>query len=163
MKRTNRTISILLLGFMGLMLSFSACKKDAGTPTKSDLLSKSLWKMTAYTIDPAFPLFDGNGNIIGYSGDLLAQMNNCSKDDTYKFSLDNTLKYDEGASKCDSSDPQFTAGTWVFNTDETILSTTINNKTTPNTLLELTADVLKMKFTQSVGATTYTYTITFSH
>lgn len=163
MKRTNNITRLLLLSFLSITLAFSACKKDDSPPTKTDLLTGKLWKMSAFTIDPAFPLFDGNGNIIGYSNDLLPQMDDCSKDDTYKFSTDNIAKFDEGALKCDSSDPQFTAGAWSLNTEETVLTITMDGSTQPSTILELTADVFKMKYTQSSGSTTYSYTITFTH
>jgi hypothetical protein len=162
MKRTNRVTSLLLLSFLSLTLAFSACKKDENQ-TKTDLLSKSAWKMTAYTVNPAFPILDINGQITGYSNDVFAQMDNCSKDDTYKFNSDNTMKLDEGASKCNSADPQFTAGTWSFNTDETVLTITTDGDPTLNTIEVLTADALKLKFTETDGTTTFTYTATFSH
>jgi len=162
MKRTNWTKRLLLLSFLSLTLAFSACKKD-DPPTNTDHLTGSLWKMTAITIDPAFPIFDVNGNITGYTNDLFSQLSPCAKDDTYKYNSDFTMKTDEGASKCDSGDPQSTAGIWSFNTDETVLSTTSDGFTQVSTIMELTSEVLKLKYSQPVGPTTYTFNITFSH
>lgn len=153
----------MILVVMSATIALSACKKDAASPSNTDLLCASKWKITAFTVDPGFPLFDALGNIMGYSTDMYSSMESCSKDDNIKFNSDNNVNYDEGASKCDSSDPQSTSGTWSFKTNETILSLIDNGSSQDYTIMELTASSLKMKYTQTGGSVSYAFIITLSH
>ena len=163
MKTAISITKLMILVIMSATIALSACKKDASPVSKTDLLTASQWKMTAFTVDPGFPIFDALGNITGYSTDMYSSMESCSKDDTFKFNSDNSVKFDEGASKCDSSDPQSTSGTWSLKTNETILSLIDNGSAQDYTIMELTARILKMKYTQTDGSVSYTFTITLSH
>lgn len=162
MKRMNQFPRLLLLSLFCLTILFSACKKDDGVITKTDLLTSSSWKITALTIDPAFPTFDNQGNITGSTNDLFAMMGDCSKDDIYSFNADKTMSMDEGASKCDNSDPQKNTGSWSFNSDETTLTITADGDPQTMTILELTDKVLKLKSTEIDGDMSISTTMTFS-
>ncbi len=85
-----------------------SCKdEDSSTPakTKTDLLTTGSWIGT----------------------DLLANdtsiwnifVSSCSKDDFTKYNSNGTSLTDEGATKCDPSDPQTEAGTWKFISNDT--------------------------------------------
>jgi len=161
--KTTITARLMILVTFIVTISFFSCKDDEDSPSKTDLISKNTWKVTAFTVDPAYPIFDENWNITGYSNDVFATMDDCSKDDTFKFNSDNTLKLDENASKCDPSDPQTSTGTWSFKSNEAILSFTIDGDTQDFTILELTESVLKLKYSETDGTESFTYTITFSH
>lgn len=165
MKIINQSAKLLFFITISLTFVFSACKKDKNDDpaTKTELITASKWKMTAFTVNPGFPIFDNQGNIIGTSEDMLAQMDACSIDDTFKFNTDMTFVFDEGASKCDSGDPQSTAGTWAFISSETILSITDDGSVQDLTILELKENILKVNYSEIDGSDTYTYTITFTH
>jgi hypothetical protein len=136
MKKFNLQFFFLALAFVTL---FSACNKDDDeTPiSKEDLLTNKKWRTTAFTIDPA---------IFGIS-DLYAQYEDCDKDDFMEFKKGGQLVRDEGASRCDSSDPQTLTGTWIFNGDQTKITVNDPNLGTYTAdILELTDNTLKVQF-----------------
>ena len=45
----------------------------------------------------------------------------CQQDNIQRFETDSSLAFDEGATKCDPTDPQTEAGNWVFYDSETKL------------------------------------------
>jgi len=163
MKKMNQISRMLFLSLLSTTFLFSACNKDDELITKTDLLTSSSWKLTAEIIDPGFPTFDNEGNITGSTNDLFARMDDCSKDNTFSFNTDKTLIMDEGATKCESTAPQKTAGSWSFNSDETTLTITVDGDPLTMTILELTDKVLKLTATEVTGGITFSYTTTFSH
>lgn len=66
----------------------------------------------------------------------------CSKDDCSGFTSDGKTSFDEGATKCDPSDPQTSSGTYTLSEDGKILTVTQDGFTLPFTIEELTADKL---------------------
>jgi hypothetical protein len=165
MKILNQTYRFLFFSLLSLTLLFPSCSKDDDVEQspKTELLTKSAWKMNAYTVEPGFPTFDNEGNITGSTNDIFAMLEDCEKDDTHKFNTDKSLITDEGMMKCDSSDPQKTNGTWSLNADETSLTITEEGEPQLVTILELTHSVLKVKSTETESGMTFTYTITFLH
>jgi hypothetical protein len=144
--------------FATLILSslFIGCskddKEDVKQPTKTELLTAHYWQTTAITVDPPLPYF---GTTIT---DLFSQFENCDKDDIKKFNTNNTIIYDEGATKCDPADPQTENGVWSFNSDETIL--TIDGESYK--VLTLTSTQLKTSSVELIGDVNYTITSTFA-
>lgn len=165
MKTFNQTHRFLIFSLLSLALLIPSCSKDEEDERspKTELLTASAWKMTAYTVEPGFPTFDNEGNITGTTNDIFALFDSCEKDDTYQFNTDKSLIIDEGLTKCNSSDPQKTNGNWSFNTDESSL--TITEEVIPQTvtIVALTQSVLKIKSTDTDEGITFTYTVTFSH
>jgi len=146
-----RKINFLLI--VSLFLATLSCKKD-DAPTKTDLLSGKNWILTAETVSPAI---DYNGNLVT---DLYAQMDDCDKDDISKFNANGTYTFEEGATKCDVNDPQvWESGTWVFNSDQTILILTSLDMDTVNAeIIELTSS--KCVISQESNFDNINYTIT---
>jgi len=144
--------------FTALILSsfFVGCKKKEDKPataqTRTQLLTANNWLMTAFTVNP--PIAAGGTQI----SDLFAQMGNCSKDDLTKFNTNLTVLYDEGATKCDPSDPQTTNGIWSFNTDETIITVDGDSQK----IETLNATQLKISSTEVEDGISYTFTTTYS-
>lgn len=130
-------------------IAFSGCKKDSESNT--DKLTDKNWKMTALTVDPA----------IGGITDVYAQIPSCSQDDLTKFLDNNSVNFDEGATKCNSSDPQTTNGTWSWNSDETVLSITESGSTESYTIISLGSSEMKAKWTDNSSGIVETYTVTF--
>jgi hypothetical protein len=103
MRRINLTLSILLVS--GLF--FVACKKSSSHPkTNTDFLTQSSWKFDNAKV---------NGN------DVSIFLQACQTDNVLTFSTNLTGSLDEGATKCNSTDPQTNPFTWNFASNETVL------------------------------------------
>ncbi|MEZ4933395.1 MAG: lipocalin family protein [Saprospiraceae bacterium] len=102
---------VLMLAVMGLFL-LGSCSKDDESAT--DYLTGGTWKITESRSD-----IDGDG-------DLDDDLESCSRDDEYDFEKDGTLNFDDGAVKCDPTDPQTTTGVWALSGDEKTLTLTVD-------------------------------------
>lgn len=89
---------------LALVLVGTSCKKDEDS--SKDLLTAHSWKIVSST---------ANGTPL--------DLDECDLDDFVTFHDDGELHFDEGATKCDETDPQETMGTW-----------SISDKTDPETL-----------------------------
>jgi len=156
---------LLALASSAVLTSCGDDKDDDVKPkTKTELITAGSWKATALTISPAVD-FNGDGTP---DSDLFQFSQACEKDDITNFKTDKTYTEEEGATKCNSSDPQvYTNGTWAFSGDETKITLTPNGSSNPETftISELSANTLKytQTVTDSSSSTTYTITGTFSH
>lgn len=105
-----------LLGIFALLLvtAFTNCSKDGSSSpaSKTELLTKQSWKIDQSGVDA-----DKNGTI-----DVPDTWEACQLDNTFLFKADGTGVFDEGATKCNDSDAQTGSFTWLFKTNETILS-----------------------------------------
>lgn len=75
----------------------------------------------------------------------------CQQDNIERFETDGSLAFDEGATKCDPTDPQTEAGTWAFYDSETKLifepgpdADTLNIITNNGTVLTLGGSFIEM-------------------
>jgi Lipocalin-like domain len=145
MKNVIQCLSVVALAF-----TLFACKKDAATPTKTELLTAHAWKITA-----------SEATLNGVKQDIFAQMSTCERDNFETFKTDKTFVSDEGATKCDPSDPQTAQGKWTFLTNDTKLELTVTDGGSSYTITydigELTADKLVLKFTAGTNSGTATY------
>lgn len=164
MKTFYRTCRPLILCLLCINLFFFSCSKDEDKHSKNvELLTMSAWKIIAYTIEPGFQTYDNDGNDTGINNDYYAFMGDCLKDNVRKFNADNSLTIDEGAIKCMDTNPQKSYGSWTFNSDETILTVTEVGYSQAQTIVELTENTLKVKWTETFNGKTSTYTITYKH
>ena len=145
-----------MLLIVSLFLVTLSCKKDE-EPSKKDLLCGKDWILKAETVSPAIN-FDGI-----LISDLYAQMDDCTKDDISKFNTNGTYTFEEGATKCDVNDPQvWDSGTWVFNSDETILVLTSPLYGTVNAeIIELTSSKIVISQESTIDGIKYTITDTY--
>jgi hypothetical protein len=92
---------------MTLMLIWTACsKKNSGnnnTNSNMTLMTQAVWKYDTSGFD-----LTGDGKI-DFADTLLEP---CFKDNTYQFKKDSTVVVDEGATKCNSADPQTATYSW---------------------------------------------------
>ena len=145
-----KKLSLLFLAALAL----GSCKKNddnaPATPTssKTDLLTAKNWRITA----------DKTTNTVGtYStvDDDYATSPACERDNFLKFNTNKKATYDEGATKCDSSDPQTASAAWDINSDGTKLTLTDPSGTglvEQKDILELTATTLRLRITSSYTA-----------
>lgn len=86
----------------------TACSKKDAAPVQNPDIEKNLqsaaWQMTVFTIAPAL-----NGVT-----DVLLNTPPCAKDNLLRFNANGIFLMDEGASKCDPSDPQTDQGVWNY-------------------------------------------------
>lgn len=152
-----KVVSTLLVAaaVSGALLSCS--KKDDAAPSKTSLLTSNTWKLTAVTVSPGIP--QGGTTITDY----YAQLPACQKDNIYRYATPNVYTDDEGPSKCNSTDPQTNTGTWVFNTDQTVLTISEGGTTQSVNLTALDANMMVQSFGTTLNNVTYTFTATYKH
>ena len=143
-----KTIATIIL----LSLLFTACKKSSHVKTSTELLTQSTWKFNKATVNGV---------------DVSSQIQACQKDNIIVFVAAGTGTVDEGASTCNSGDPQTIAFTWSFTMNETILhiSTALfAGASNDFTIMTLSATQLVVSFpyTPPVGPTLQ-MVVTFTH
>ena len=102
----KQLFSFIVLAFIVFV---TGCGKDNTPPvvkTKTQLLTQSTWKYKSATANGA---------------DASAFIQACQKDNIYTFVSTGTGSADEGPTKCNAMDPQTTAFTWSFQSNETLL------------------------------------------
>ena len=110
---------LLFLSAFLVLLAFG-CKKD--DPTLIEVLQSGKWKIAGVK-------FNGT--------DAISSIEACELDNFTRYNTDNTYVVDEGATKCDSTDPQINEeGTYSISTDEKTL--TLKNKGTISFAIDLT-------------------------
>lgn len=158
MKLFNYVFAVLAL--VGLLASSSGCKKE-DNKTKTELLTAHAWIVKASVITPAIDLL-GNGVLVSdlYANELFTPA--CSKDDFTTFKTNGQFVFDEGATKCSADDPQTSTQNWTFNSDETVITTSELDGSSPNsiTVVSLSDDELKVSFTEAIDNVSYTVTNT---
>ncbi len=148
MKSTTLLAALFLLSF-----SFTACKKsDTPVPkTKTELLASGTWKFS-------------NAKVGG--SDVSSFLQACQKDNTITFAAGGTGTADEGATKCNASDPQSTSITWNFASGETILHVNtilFTGGSNDFTLVSLSETELVVSQNITVSGTTQNAVVTFVH
>ena len=97
---------------------FFSCKKDdsssPGTTNNTTILAQQSWKFNNAGLDP-----NKDGTI---DQDVSSQVPACLKDNSVTFSTDGSGTVDEGATKCNTSDPQTLPFTWSFASNETLIN-----------------------------------------
>lgn len=162
-----KKIPVLL--FFGLILVFSCSKKSDPAPASPDqlLVTPKGWITTAGTINPPISIPGAPAGTPPISDFYSLFLEACEKDDVLLFTSNGQYKIDEGATKCNTSDPQTKEqGTWAFNSTKTILNITPQSGTGDAytmTIAELSATTLKISEPFDLGnGTTYTVSLTLT-
>ncbi len=125
--------------------------------TNTQKLCDKNFKVTAISVNPGF--FDGNATITDwYASSYFPQ---CQKDNLINFKTNGTCIEDESTVVCSGS-AQSTPGTWLWNTNETIL--TITQGTVVSSINVITNDgaTLKGTVTETANGTNYVFTYTYA-
>ena len=144
----------IITAFAFIALATPACKKhkDSTTQkTKTELITQSSWK------------FD-NAKVGG--NDVSSFLQTCQKDNILFFSADGTGTVDEGATKCNSGDPQINPFTWSFLSNETMLhvsGTFFSGGSGDITLITLSETQLIGSQVITVNGSSQTAVVTFIH
>jgi len=138
----------------------AGCKKDDSAPTKTDLLTSGSWRLTASHVDPAI---DANGDGV-VENDIFAVAPSCFRDNLITFKSDGTYVVDEGATKCDPSDPQIMeSSNWKFTDNESKIMIGEPGSEETGQLLQLSSTVLQIKIVIDDGASGINLTQTYGH
>ncbi|MGI4762146.1 MAG: hypothetical protein ACRYF0_15670 [Janthinobacterium lividum] len=131
-------------------LALGSCKKNddnsPSTPSKTDLLTAKSWRITADKTTTTV------GTTASTTTDDYATSPACERDNFIKFNTNKTASFDEGSTKCSTTDPQTTTGSWDFNSDGTKLILTdpsLGGIALQQDILELTATTLRVRYTSS--------------
>ena len=131
---------------------FTACGKDpVHVKTNTELVTQSTWK------------FD-NAKVGG--NDVSAFVQVCQKDNIITFVSTGSGTLDEGASKCNSGDPQTTPFTWNFASNETVLHVStllFTGGSSDFTIVALSETQLILSQNITISGTTQNAVITFKH
>ena len=141
-----KKLTLLLLAAAAL----GSCKKNddnsPSSPSKTDLLTAKSWRITADKTTTTV------GTTASTTTDDYATSPACERDNFVKFNTNKSASFDEGATKCSTSDPQTTTGAWDFNSDGTKLIITdpsLGGIALQGDILELTATTLRVRYTTS--------------
>jgi hypothetical protein len=131
----------------------TGCGKDKTPPakTKTELISQSSWKFSAATV--------GGSDVSGF-------IQACQKDNTLVFVSAGTGTLDEGATKCNSGDPQTRPFTWSFMTNETVLHVStvfFTGGSSDFTLVTLSETQLIISQNVTISGTSQNAVVTFIH
>ena len=103
-------LTLWTIGLLALIVVLPSCDKDDDDPpstkTKTELLTTGTWKFSTATSSGA---------------DVSSQIPACIRDNTYTFAVAGTGTLNEGATKCNSADPQTSNFTWNWASNETVL------------------------------------------
>ena len=132
-----------ILTFSLLFISAISCKKSDPAPavtpkSKTTLITQTAWKLQTAALDP------NKDNIA--DTDITALIPACKFDNTYAFKTDGTGTMDEATAKCNGTDPQTQAFTWVFKSTETILSGTFAFTNGDATIVSLTETTMVVAY-----------------
>ena len=128
-----------------LLNTLPSCKKNS---TESDrnvvLLTKQSWVLTSIRENT-----NNNGWV-----DIFSSLPICEKDNKLFFRADNSFYWDNGLTKCNTSDSQtFYYGTWSFASNETKLSTTGPNGISVEEDIFLLDDTNLITLTKGISGT----------
>jgi hypothetical protein len=127
----------------------TSCKKD-DAKSKTDLLTSGNWKFSANFSKT------NNGAWIDYTSAYLP----CESDNYVAFRTNGSYESNEGASKCNASDPQvIESGSWKFINNESKIVTGVDTAS----IDELSGSTLTIISTDVFNGTTYYDKVIFKH
>ena len=146
--------------------SLGACKKDSNSTSpaaasRPDLLTAKNWRLSAYT-----STFTAAGTP-AVTTDEYAGLPACERDNFAKFNTNKSVAFDEGPTKCNTTDPQTENGTWDFNSDYTKLTLgdpQLGGFPVPFDVIDLSASTMALRYTYtySTNGISYSQTINVS-
>jgi hypothetical protein len=151
-KTMYKSIAKLLPVALVLATSFSACKKDKDeeqAKSRTTLLTQKDWFISK------FEEKTNNGAWVDDYPNFLA----CERDNKQTFRTNNTCVYDEGATKCNSADPQTDIVNWSFTDNETKIL--LDGES--NTIDQLDENSLVLSISETFQGLTYYTRITLRH
>ncbi len=140
--------------FLSISLIFISCKKDDKRIADNtlELLQNKNWKLTAATENSVYGFFDVYNDF----------MEDCDRDNLFKFNSPDIYVLDEGPSKCNPSDDQTKEGTWSYTASTKTLHLTLNGTSEDWDLLNINENTFSCKLVEVDAGITSTSTSTFT-
>lgn len=137
---------------LGVLLILASCgKEETKMKTNADMIVGS-WVLTDAVIDP--PDFSTGS-------DLYATMDDCEQDNVLIFESPSSYVKNEGARKCNPATLQDSQGSYAWDSYESVLSITLDNKTKSYQIHELNSSTLikaeRIEFAGGERVITYTF------
>jgi Lipocalin-like domain len=135
--------SMLIIAVLAIITGSVGCKKEevvATIDTKA-ILTSGKWKLTAQTTD---------------GKDSYSSIDACDKDNTETYSTDGKVTVDQGAVKCDATDPQVQVYTYALSADNKIINIKGGPFDLNFTILEINATTIKYESKDFNSIYTYT-------
>ncbi|PJJ53178.1 DUF5004 domain-containing protein [Hymenobacter chitinivorans] len=159
MKTHFRFPMLALLAATTLVSSCTKDKENQPAPkTKTEMLSGKDWVLTGQTVTPGLRADDGT-----IVTDLFPYLDDCDKDDLMRYETSGSCVLNEGPSRCEPTSPQQYAGTWSFESNETVLKTSIQSLGNSSfNLVELNDNSLKLSGIRRIENAEYKFTYTYA-
>lgn len=126
----------MALTILTAVLLCAGCKKDKG-PDRTALLTSGPWRLIGMT------LFTKSS---GETSDEYAKSKACSRDNEFVFNTNYSHEFTEGATKCNSADPQVIYyAKWKFINNEAAIEVTAGSERLEMKVLELSASELVLE------------------
>lgn len=153
--RPGKTLAIFAV--VSSIIIAACSKDDNNTPQSAEaMLTTNRWQLTAATatIPGSTITFDAYDTIPA-----------CIKDNFYTFAAGGSATVDEGASKCDPSDPQTTTGNWQLLNNNTQIKTIdpVTGQSTTLGIVALTSSKLILQDTVTLSGITVNGTLTLTN
>jgi len=144
---------------MTLLLIWTACSKNNSSNSNNSnmtLMTQAVWKYDT----SGFAL--AGGNKIEFPDTLIQP---CVKDNTYQFRKDSTVVVDEGATKCNSTDPQTATYSWSISSGNPAILKSDANPLLVNgvTVLVLNSNQLEVYKDTAVLGVSLRYILSLKH
>ncbi|MGI4743700.1 MAG: lipocalin family protein [Janthinobacterium lividum] len=144
------------------LVALGACKKDsettpAGAASPTELLTAKSWHMSAYTSSFA------EADAAAVTTNEYATTPACQHDDFAKFNADKSVRFDEGTTKCNTTDAQSQNSTWELssnNTKLTLAAPQLGGFPIPYDVIVLTASTLQLRYSYTYSSNNASYTET---
>lgn len=139
-----------------VIILIAACQKDGSpSPDAQAILTAGKWQLTDVGVT-----IPGAGTVSIYS-----QIDACITDNFYTFAASGTVTVDEGATKCNSGDPQQSSGDWKLLNNNTQLKWVdpVSGTDATSTVLQLDNSILKVQDTTTYNGNSVTAIATFTH
>ena len=138
--------SVIIFSF----LNFSGCSKSSsgGASASFTILSSAKWQLVS---DTAVRNVPGGGT---QTVDVFAGLAPCVTDNYLLFNSDGTFTTDEGATKCNSSDPQTKlTGIWLLSSSDVVLQMPdpVSGLVVTGNIVQLDDNTLKFQFSSDIG------------
>ncbi|MGB3619646.1 MAG: lipocalin family protein [Catalinimonas sp.] len=147
-----RSLMVSLIAVAVVTVGLAACNDD-DPQTNRELLVNKEWKAISGTVDPSFPTGSG-----GFTNNYFNLIPDCSKDDFEIYEEDGDYILDEGGTKCSTNDPQTIQGSWLLNSDETVITVSGNGASISVDIVEISENKMTLEFQQDVNNTIFTVT-----
>lgn len=127
--KNHKLLTATLLLLLGTTFFLTSCGED-----EDEITLIGTWKVTSAVFNPAVDV--NNDSILDTDAYSFLFSQPCNQDDVFVFEEGGVFKNDEGATKCDPTDPQFEQGTYtqagatvtVYTQDTIVFNNTVISK-----------------------------------